>query len=397
MKKIICLICTISLVIGSASVVSAKAWSTYFGLNKGWYEGTKGSLTSNSANGWSAKIQSIGWGGCWGGQVYQKASIQKGKTYKIQFTIKSSKLDKWVFLKIGDDRGKQMNLGKWIDCRKGQTVSVNETFTAKYNGKSVYFGIGGDFHDRQGVKTDHDAKVRYKYAPNKKLDGRLGPDAAADHPTVITCTNFSLLSEGSIGKSVLNKTKAIMDKKEKLKLKVRNSNSKVKWKSSNKKIATVNKKGVVKSKKYGKVMISAKVGNTTYRCRIIVKKVKYVAKYNKHHIKIIAKHDTRNKTTRIKIKNKNSNNDIYLGRNWGSDAIFYLKTSKKTYTKQVDYLDDEYNFKPSYQDIGPGITFKYHIKGKGRPKSLKVNGIMPLNKRGLPINDKKYIIKIKYK
>ena len=197
MKKIICLICTISLVIGSASVVSAKAWSTYFGLNKGWYEGTKGSLTSNSANGWSAKIQSIGWGGCWGGQVYQKASIQKGKTYKIQFTIKSSKLDKWVFLKIGDDRGKQMNLGKWIDCRKGQTVSVNETFTAKYNGKSVYFGIGGDFHDRQGVKTDHDAKVRYKYAPNKKLDGRLGPDAAADHPTIITVSGYSFGEVGS--------------------------------------------------------------------------------------------------------------------------------------------------------------------------------------------------------
>ena len=118
-KKLVAVVAALTLTVGMATTAMAGSWSTYFGLNKGWYEGTKGTLTTNADSGWSAKIQSIGWGGCWGGQVYQKASIQKGKTYKIQFTIKSSKLDKWVYLKIGDDRGKQMNLGKWIDCRKG--------------------------------------------------------------------------------------------------------------------------------------------------------------------------------------------------------------------------------------------------------------------------------------
>ena len=197
-KKLVAVVAALTLTIGMASTAMAASWSTYFGLNKGWYEGTKGSLTSNSDSGWSAKIQSIGWGGCWGGQVYKKGvSIQKGKQYTISFTIKSSKLDKWVYLKIGDAKGKQMNLGKWLDCKKGKTVSVNETFTAKYNGNSVYFGIGGDFHDREGVKTDEDAKVRYKYAPNKKLDGRLGPDAAADHPTVITVSGYSFGEAGS--------------------------------------------------------------------------------------------------------------------------------------------------------------------------------------------------------
>ncbi len=201
-KKLVAVVAALTLTIGMASTAMAASWSTYFGLNKGWYEGTKGSLTSNSDTGWSAKIQSIGWGGCWGGQVYKKGvSIQKGKQYTISFTIKSSKLDKWVYLKIGDAKGKQMNLGKWIDCKKGKTVTVNETFTASYNGKSVYFGIGGDFHDREGVKTDEDAKVRYKYAPNKKLDGRLGPDAAADHPTVITVSNYSFGEAGSSGSS----------------------------------------------------------------------------------------------------------------------------------------------------------------------------------------------------
>lgn len=200
-KKLVAVVAALTLTIGMASTAMAASWSTYFGLNKGWYEGTKGSLTSNSDTGWSAKIQSIGWGGCWGGQVYKKGvSIQKGKQYTISFTIKSSKLDKWVYLKIGDAKGKQMNLGKWLDCKKGKTVTVNETFTASYNGNSVYFGIGGDFHDREGVKTDEDAKVRYKYAPNKKLDGRLGPDAA-DHPTVITVSNYSFGEAGSSGSS----------------------------------------------------------------------------------------------------------------------------------------------------------------------------------------------------
>ena len=200
-KKLVAVVAALTLTIGMVSTAMAASWSTYFGLNKGWYEGTKGSLTSNSATGWTAKIQSIGWGGCWGGQIYQKGlSIKKGQQYTIKFTIKSSKLDKWVYLKIGDAKGKKMNLGKWIDCKKGKTVSVSETFTAKYDGNSVYFGIGGDFHDRQGVKTDEDAKVRYKYAPNKKLDARLPSDYSADHPTVITVSGYSFGS-GSTGSS----------------------------------------------------------------------------------------------------------------------------------------------------------------------------------------------------
>ena len=197
MKKIVAVVAALTLTLGMVTTAMAASWSTYFGLNKGWYEGTKGKLTSNSATGWSAKIDSIGWGGCWGGQVFQKVKIQKGKTYNVKFTIKSSKLDKYVYLKFGDEAGKQMNLGKWLDCKKGKTVSVNETFTAKYNGDSIYFGIGGDFGDRKGVSTDKDANVRYKYAPNKKLDGRLGSDAAADHPTVITVSGFSFGEAGS--------------------------------------------------------------------------------------------------------------------------------------------------------------------------------------------------------
>lgn len=192
LKRIAAVVAALSLVIGMTSVVSAGTWKTYFGLNKGWYEGTEGKLTTNSSNAWTAKVQSIGWGGCWGGQIHKSASIKKGKTYTLKCTLKSSKLDKYVYVKIGDAKGQKMNLGKWVDCKKGTSVTVSETFTAKYDGNSIYFGIGGDFGDREPVKTDEDAKVRYKYASDKKLDSRLGSDAAADHPTIISCTGFSL-------------------------------------------------------------------------------------------------------------------------------------------------------------------------------------------------------------
>ena len=271
MKKTICLVITITLIIGSISSVSADTWSTYFGLNKGWYEGTGGSLTSNSATGWTANIRSIGWGGCWGGQVYQKGfSIKKGKKYTIKFSIKSSKLDKWIYLKIGAAGSGKTNLGKWIDCRKGKTINVKESFKAKYNGNSVYFGIGGDFHDRQNVKTDEDAKERYKYAPNSKLDGRLSSDAAADHPTVITCSGFSFNNKSpKLSHSIL-----ILEKGDLAVLKMVNAKGKVKWTASNKKIIKIKKitKKIIaiKAKKTGNTTIIAKYKKKKYKCRIAI-------------------------------------------------------------------------------------------------------------------------------
>lgn len=55
-------------------------------------------------------------------------------------------------------------------------------------------------------------------------------------------------------------------------LKVKNAGkSKIVWKSSNKKIATVSKKGKVTAKKAGTAVISAKVGKKTLKCKITVK------------------------------------------------------------------------------------------------------------------------------
>lgn len=276
MKKIVCLICVIALMLSSVNIVSAKTWSSYFGLNKGWYEGTKGKLTTNTSKCWTAKIQSIGWGGCWGGQVFQKnVSIVKGKKYTIKFSIKSTKMDKWVYLKIGDAKGKQINYAKWIDCKIGKTVKVKKSFTAKYDGNSVYFGFGGDFHDRDGVKTDEDVKSRYKYAPNKKLDARLPSDYSADHPTTIKVSGYSFKCTGVKFESPkMNQGFLLMDKGEKTVLKLAGAKGKVKWTASNKKLIKIKKltknKIAVKAKKTGNTTIIAKYKKKKYKCRIAI-------------------------------------------------------------------------------------------------------------------------------
>ena len=57
-------------------------------------------------------------------------------------------------------------------------------------------------------------------------------------------------------------------------LKIKGTKKKVKWTSSNKKVATVNSKGKVTAKKKGTATITAKVSGKKYKCKITVKSKK---------------------------------------------------------------------------------------------------------------------------
>ena len=69
----------------------------------------------------------------------------------------------------------------------------------------------------------------------------------------------------------LSKTKATVKVGKKLTLKLKGNSQKVKWSSSNAKIAKVSQKGVVVGKKVGTAKITAKVGNKRYVCKVTVK------------------------------------------------------------------------------------------------------------------------------
>lgn len=68
----------------------------------------------------------------------------------------------------------------------------------------------------------------------------------------------------------LNITKATLSVGGSINLKLLNNKKKVTWKSSNKKVASVTKKGKVKAKKKGKASIVAKVGKKKYTCKVTV-------------------------------------------------------------------------------------------------------------------------------
>lgn len=72
-------------------------------------------------------------------------------------------------------------------------------------------------------------------------------------------------------KIALNKTSVTLRKGKTYQLKLKNATKKVTWKSSNKKVAVVGKKGKVTAKKKGTATIKAICEKKTYRCKVKVK------------------------------------------------------------------------------------------------------------------------------
>ena len=204
-KKIATVATALALTVGMSSSVFAATWGSYFGMNSGWYEGSQGKLTTNTADGWTAQIEQIGWGGVWGGQVFLDSSqkgnagginVKKGKKYTLKCTLKSTKCDKWFLIKIA--KGDNYAFGKWVFVKKGSSETVNETFTAKCDANSLYFGIGGDFGDRDGVSTDKDAKIRYALAGGASvIQGKQDAGGDSVAATVLSCSGYSLTEEGA--------------------------------------------------------------------------------------------------------------------------------------------------------------------------------------------------------
>lgn len=92
---------------------------------------------------------------------------------------------------------------------------------------------------------------------------------------VIMCGLFSVDVLAASKKVKLNKTKITISvgKKEKIVLKNAKKN-KIKWSAKNKKIATVNKSGIVAGKKAGKTTVTAKYKGKKYNCKVVVIKKK---------------------------------------------------------------------------------------------------------------------------
>lgn len=81
------------------------------------------------------------------------------------------------------------------------------------------------------------------------------------------------ISKLSLKKYSLNKSSVVLKKGKTFKIVVKNADkkTKIKYRSSNKKVATVNSKGKIKAKKKGKATITVKIGKTTRKVKVRVK------------------------------------------------------------------------------------------------------------------------------
>ena len=159
-KKIVSVVVALTMVVGLATTAMGATWGTWIGKQKDSgeyaYEMPDGSVKTSST-GFTAKISPMGWHGVWGFQVFQeKLSVSSGSTYVLKFKAKSTKLNKFIYIKVA--KGEKIAFSKWYQLKKGTTVTVNEVFKAANSANQITFGLGGE----DGARANEDSAIRYK-------------------------------------------------------------------------------------------------------------------------------------------------------------------------------------------------------------------------------------------
>ena len=274
-KKIGALVLALTLVVGMATSASAATWGSYFGANDGsFWEGSTGTMAKNTTKAFTARMTSVGWGGVWGCQVKQPISLSKGTAYAISFNIKSTKANKFIYIKMSTNEN--LAKGFWVKCPKGKTVKVNECFKAANNANQITFGLGGDAGDRDNG-ADIDGPVRYaifdkQFFPHKQL-AQKDCDGHFDAVTDIVVSNYSL---GVAAKKVNFSAKAKGGKKVKVTFKKAAGIKTYEVQVGKVKKKTTSTSVTVKAKKKGKVAVKVRgiSADKKYTTKWATKKVK---------------------------------------------------------------------------------------------------------------------------
>ena len=237
-------------------------------------------------------------------------------------------------------------------------AKMNKTKGTLVKGQSLQLKVNGNSKkvkwssSRKGVATvTSKGKVTAKNAGTAVITAKAGKKKYTCKITV----EAPRLSKTSISLTVGNKYN----------LKVTGTRQKVKWSSSNKKVATVTSKGVVTGKKAGTVKITAKVGSKKYICTVSVKnKKKATLKVSSTNINVRDK-------ANVKVTYKDSGTISYeiadpsiVSCEWDSDWDGYdtklyitgLKIGRTTVTVTCNTSNEKYIINVnvvSVPEIGP--------------------------------------------
>lgn len=145
---------------------------------------------------------------------------------------------------------------------KGKTLTENVDYVAVYS-NNIEPGNGVVNIQGKGNFSEQREQVFSIQRKNKPVENEDEEEDDDDQEEIIHTKTMKL-----------DKTKIALKKGKTYRLKVKvnaGSTDSISFQSSNKKIATVSKKGVIKAKKAGKVRITVKSGNITRRCVVVVK------------------------------------------------------------------------------------------------------------------------------
>lgn len=142
-------------------------------------------------------------------------------------------------------------------------------------------------------------------------------------PVIVPSLSGTVTVEAA-SKVKLNKKKATVYVGKSTQLKVTGTKKKVTWKSSNKKVATVTRKGKVTAKKKGTATITATVSGKKYTCKVTVKDIALKSiSLNKTSLTL----DSGNKY-KLKVKYNPSNTTVSKGVTWSSSNSSVVTVDK---------------------------------------------------------------------
>ncbi len=244
--------------------------------------------------------------------------------------------------------------------------------TTKLNKSSITIIKGNTYN----LKLKNNTKKVKWSSSNKKIatvnsNGKVTAKKVGTATVIAKVGKIKYTCKITVEKPSLNKSKATVYTGNTTTLQLKNTTLKVKWSTSNKKIATVNSNGKVTAKKAGTCKITAKINNKKYTCKITVKtKDKNILSY----MDIIL---TRN--NKIEQNLVNEGFYIYSGIKWYSsnnqiatvssrgivtakkvgDTKITAKYSNKKYTFNIKVIPNKILYEDDLVKVSLGSIYNY--------------------------------------